>query len=93
MGFFCLFTCPVTLHYNFTLTTPLHYLCVQFRDSYRKEIQHERHGKTHLTSNVSFEDRCIDINIKIHPLLQHVDNSLKLGNISQDLQGEQDNRE
>jgi len=48
--------------------------------------------ETHLTSNVSFEDRRIDINIKIHPFLQHTDDSLKLGNVSQDLQGEQDNR-
>lgn len=49
--------------------------------------------KPHLTSNVSFKDRCIDIDIKIHPFLQHIDNSLELGNISQDLQGKQNNRE
>lgn len=43
-------------------------------------------SETH-TSNVCFKDRCIDINIEVHPLLQHVDNSLEFRNISQDLQG------
>lgn len=79
LGFFSLFTCP-----KFTD----HYLTVvQFWDSHRKETQHKPHRKAHLTSNVCFKDRCVDINIKVHPLLQHVDNSLELGNISQDLQG------
>lgn len=50
-------------------------------------------SRTHLTSDVGFEDRRVDIDIKVHPLLQHADDSLELGDISQDLQGEQHDRE
>lgn len=59
-------------------------------DLYRKETQHRPPRKPQLTSNVCFKDRRIDINIEVHPLLQHVDNSLELRNISQDLQGNRD---
>lgn len=80
---------PVLSHciYKLTLSPTSHDLWVQFRGSYRNTVE-----KAHLTSNVSFKDRCIDINIKIHSFPQHTNDSLELGNISQDLQGTTENK-
>lgn len=84
--FFCAFTCCITQHYKLPRTATLRYPCLQSRELYRQIKQHTHDGQPHLTSNVSFEDGRIDIDVKIHPFLQHGDDSLELRNVSQNLQ-------
>lgn len=85
LGFFSLFMGSLPLHPKFPLNTSSE-ICT----GRKPNTDPPPPRKPHLTSNVCFKDRCIDIDIKVHPLLQHVDNSLELRNISQDLQGNRD---